>query len=70
MENLASGIIQKGLVKIKLAFGVEVTETERTKILETWAARITRSDINVLETHHYKTMSSLLARINRPHCAR
>ena len=70
MENISSGIIHKDIVKIKLAFGAEVCENERVKILEEWAEKMTHSDIKVLETRHTEKMSAMIARINHPHRTR
>jgi len=70
MENISSGIIRKGFVKIKLAFGADVCESERVKILERWAEKFTSSDVNIIETRHTEKMSAMIARINHPHCAR
>lgn len=70
MEYLSSGIIRKGFVKIKLAFGADVCETEREKILERWAETMTHSDIKIIETRHTEKMSAMIARINHKHCAR
>ncbi|MBO4244941.1 MAG: hypothetical protein J6V76_02940 [Bacteroidales bacterium] len=70
MENISSGIIREGFVKIKLAFEAEVCETERVKILEHWAETMTHSDVKVIETRHTEKMSAMIARINHPHRAR
>ncbi len=70
MENISSGIIRKGFVKIKLAFDAEVCETERLKILERWAETMTHSDIKVIETRHTEKMSAMIARISHPHLVR
>jgi acyl-ACP thioesterase len=67
MANLTwAGIISKGILKMKLAFDKNVKVPERIKIMEHWAQEVSHSDINIIETQHYDTMSSIKAVIKRP----
>jgi hypothetical protein len=61
-----AGIISKGILKMKLAFDKSVKASDRVKIMEHWAQEVSHSDINVIETEHFDTMSSLKAVIKRP----
>ena len=61
-----AGVISKGILKMKLAFDKNVKVPERIKIMEHWAQEVSHSDINIIETQHFDTMSSIKAVIKRP----
>jgi len=62
MANLSwAGIISKGILKMKLAFDKSVKAPDRVKIMKHWAQEVSNSDVNIIETKHFDTMSSIKA---------
>lgn len=61
-----TGVISKGILKLKLAFDADTCIADRMKIMENYAEGLSsNSDFSIIESHHYKDGSSLKAVINK-----
>ncbi len=59
-----TGVIRKGILKLKLSFDSDVSIPDRMRIMESYAERLSNSEVRVIESHHYSDGSQMRAVIN------
>ncbi len=60
-----TGVISKGILKLKLTFDSNVSIPDRMKIMESYAERLSNSNVSIIESHHYSDGSQMRAVINK-----
>ncbi|MBO4771393.1 MAG: hypothetical protein J5595_02520 [Bacteroidales bacterium] len=59
-----TGVVSKGILKLKLSFDSDVSIPDRMKIMESYAESLSNSNVNIIESHHYSDGSQMRAVIN------
>ena len=59
-----TGVVSKGILKLKLSFDSDVGIPDRMKIMESYAERLSNSDVSIIESHHFSDGSQMRAVIN------
>lgn len=59
-----TGVVSKGILKLKLSFDSDVSIPERMDIMESYAERLSDSEVSIIESHHFSDGSQMRAIIN------
>lgn len=59
-----TGVVSKGILKLKLSFDSDVSIPDRMKIMESYGEAMTNTEISIIESHHFSDGSQMRAVIN------
>lgn len=59
-----TGVVSKGILKLRLSFDSDVSIPDRMRIMESYAERLSNSDVSIIESHHFSDGSQMRAVIN------
>ena len=59
-----TGVVSKGILKLRLSFDSDVSIPDRMRIMESYAEHLSNSDVSIIESHHFSDGSQMRAVIN------
>jgi hypothetical protein len=59
-----TGVVSKGILKLRLSFDSDVSIPDRMLIMESYAEHLSNSDVSIIESHHFSDGSQMRAVIN------
>ena len=59
-----TGVVSKGILKLRLSFDSDVSIPDRMRIMESYAEHLSNSDVSIIESHHFSDGSQMREVIN------